>query len=270
MMWDTVCYYLLDSILDYFRVRLAFNVLLKIESNYRVAKMICTKVWDTVKCLCLCVVCVCVGPREASSDQITCQGLTSPTPKPAIHRGQLGPVRGSRGMSVQKVFLYFCHPVWILTLSFFLEDNTACDKKCIQCLPLVLVIIAACWPCTMLTSLYHHIWTCKTHLNSLWFSLTHTAVSWFVLGSVAPGRLSSLRYHCLWMDAPSRYSDIDTNTRMRNISSLSFSLSLCPSLQILCAAESRESEEWSYNQRVWLDCTCKNSIRKAWNEAECC
>lgn len=42
------------------------------------------------ECVCVCEACV-VGSREPSSGQITCQELTSPTPKPTIHRGQQGP-----------------------------------------------------------------------------------------------------------------------------------------------------------------------------------
>lgn len=162
-----------------------------------------------------CVVCVCVlAPGRPALTKLPVRGWHHLPPSQLYTEDNWALLWGFWGMSVQKAFLIF------VTLSeywFFLsfpKTSTACDKKYVQCLPLVLVIIAAWWPYTVLTSLHHHIWTCKTHLNSLWFSLTHTAEGQCVLGPVAPGCLSSLRYHYLWMDAPSRYSDIDTNTRI--------------------------------------------------------
>lgn len=53
---------------------------------------------------CMCV----VGPRGPSSDQITCQGLTSPTPQPTIRRGQ--PARALRlvwTVKLTRLFLFF-------------------------------------------------------------------------------------------------------------------------------------------------------------------
>lgn len=54
-------------------------------------------------------------PREPGSDQITCQGLTSPTPQPIIHRGQLGSAPRLQRSVISTSFAFSPH------LSFFLS-----------------------------------------------------------------------------------------------------------------------------------------------------
>lgn len=73
------------------------------------------------ECVRVCEACV-VGSREPSSGQITCQELTSPTPKPTIHRGQQGPALrllwfvSSTSLSL---FLSPCQNTTSLSLSLF-------------------------------------------------------------------------------------------------------------------------------------------------------
>lgn len=127
------------------------NVLLKSTPKYRVAKGIWAR-FETVHVqaspyrVWVCV----IGPREPCSDQITCQGLTSPTPQPTKHRGQV--------RSFPSFFFQFSKKVRTIW------------SKGAQCLPLVLATITACWCYTLATGANTHT---HTYSTSVW----NTAVS---------------------------------------------------------------------------------------------